>query len=122
MEGDYEEINDTKRQDQNRYKVAYRNHPGKYFLGAFKYQRGGHVGSFINVPIQSCKYGDRNYLRELTQAATEQDLTRGNFQLVDNGDYPHAISEIAIPAGEGTELLNCYSCSHPKYKHNPRHK
>ena len=79
MEGEDEEINHSKRQDQNRYEVAYRNHLGKYFIGASKYQKDRHVGSFINAPIQSCKYGDRNYLRDLRQAATKQDLTRGNF-------------------------------------------
>ena len=116
MAGEYEEINHTKRQDKNSYKVAYRNHPGKNFIGASNYQRDRHVGSFMNAPIWSCKYGDRNYLRELTRAATKQDLTRGNFQMVDHGDYPHAIRITAISAGKGTELLNCYgTLAHTPY-------
>ena len=118
MAGEYEEIDKSERQKQNRYKVSYRNH--KYFIGLSEYRKGCHVGSFINTPLRTCVRGDKHYLKELTNRSTSQDLTKSNFRLVDNGDYPHAVCIRAVPEGEGTELLNGYSRSHPIEKNRQR--
>jgi len=120
MAGEYEEIDKSERQKQNRYTVSYRNHPGKYFIGLSECRKGCHEGSFINTPLRTCVRGDKHYLKELTNRSTTQDLTKSNSQLVDNGDYPYAVCIREVPEGERTELLNGYSSSHPIEKNRQR--